>query len=388
MNRFSVYIPVFFLAFVIPATFASANCFVTGTIPGQGNIVVCDGNPPNPDPSGVQVGTESTNDNDEITIEAGASINTGGFAVSAGQGADLVVVNPGAGNLTGGGSSLATDGSGNTFIVRGGNLTAGNGIFFNGGDNNSVEFSNATINAGNNGMFFGAGSNNSVMVSSGNIIAGNNGIALLTGNNNAVEISKASITAGNNGVFFNDGNNKSLIFNSGTINAVNTGIFMNFGNNTIHINGGTITPQFGRAIETQDGEDLIVLRGGRIDPNMAGETIFTGPGNDTVRIVRLDSFSGLIDGEEGEADTLIFAQVIPNTEQCNTLRGQIAALNPSGDSITINGISFTWVNFEIIEDQLTCLNPIPTLSEWGLIGLAGVLGLIGFMAIRRKKITA
>lgn len=31
---------------------------------------------------------------------------------------------------------------------------------------------------------------------------------------------------------------------------------------------------------------------------------------------------------------------------------------------------------------------VPTLSEWGLIVLAGVLGLIAFVVIRRKKATA
>jgi len=31
---------------------------------------------------------------------------------------------------------------------------------------------------------------------------------------------------------------------------------------------------------------------------------------------------------------------------------------------------------------------IPTLSEWGLIAMAGVLGIIGLLAIRRKKVTA
>jgi hypothetical protein len=31
---------------------------------------------------------------------------------------------------------------------------------------------------------------------------------------------------------------------------------------------------------------------------------------------------------------------------------------------------------------------IPTLSQWGLIAMAGVLGLVGFMVIRRRKVTA
>jgi len=32
--------------------------------------------------------------------------------------------------------------------------------------------------------------------------------------------------------------------------------------------------------------------------------------------------------------------------------------------------------------------PIPTLSEWGLISMAGLLGIVGFMVMRRRKVTA
>ena len=31
---------------------------------------------------------------------------------------------------------------------------------------------------------------------------------------------------------------------------------------------------------------------------------------------------------------------------------------------------------------------IPTLSEWGLIAMAGILEILGFMIIRRRKVTA
>jgi hypothetical protein len=34
------------------------------------------------------------------------------------------------------------------------------------------------------------------------------------------------------------------------------------------------------------------------------------------------------------------------------------------------------------------LSPIPTLSEWGLISMAAILGIIGYMVIRRRKVTA
>jgi len=31
---------------------------------------------------------------------------------------------------------------------------------------------------------------------------------------------------------------------------------------------------------------------------------------------------------------------------------------------------------------------VPALSEWGLIAMASILGLLGFMVIRKRKITA
>jgi len=31
---------------------------------------------------------------------------------------------------------------------------------------------------------------------------------------------------------------------------------------------------------------------------------------------------------------------------------------------------------------------VPTLSEWGLIAMAGILGIVGFMVIRRRKASA
>jgi|GEM_PF-3566440 len=32
--------------------------------------------------------------------------------------------------------------------------------------------------------------------------------------------------------------------------------------------------------------------------------------------------------------------------------------------------------------------PVPTLNQWGLIAMAGILGIVGFMIIRRRKVTA
>ena len=44
--------------------------------------------------------------------------------------------------------------------------------------------------------------------------------------------------------------------------------------------------------------------------------------------------------------------------------------------------------------EVFCCNPssppamVPTLSEWGLLAMAGILGIVGFMVIRRRKLTA
>jgi hypothetical protein len=32
--------------------------------------------------------------------------------------------------------------------------------------------------------------------------------------------------------------------------------------------------------------------------------------------------------------------------------------------------------------------PIPTLSEWGLIAMAGIIGTVGYLVIRRRKVSA
>jgi len=36
----------------------------------------------------------------------------------------------------------------------------------------------------------------------------------------------------------------------------------------------------------------------------------------------------------------------------------------------------------------TPVSNVPTLSEWGLITMAALLGIVGFMVMRRKRVTA
>ncbi len=48
--------------------------------------------------------------------------------------------------------------------------------------------------------------------------------------------------------------------------------------------------------------------------------------------------------------------------------------------------AYTIVIAAVVDPDI--ISPIPTLSEWGLITMAGVLGIVGFMVIRRRKVTA
>jgi len=58
-----------------------------------------------------------------------------------------------------------------------------------------------------------------------------------------------------------------------------------------------------------------------------------------------------------------------------------------GSTLTINclddpgDITCTFTNV-LLETQ------VPTLSEWGLIAMAGILGIVGLMVVRRRKATA
>jgi len=41
-----------------------------------------------------------------------------------------------------------------------------------------------------------------------------------------------------------------------------------------------------------------------------------------------------------------------------------------------------------VEKLLVVISPIPTLTEWGLLTMAGVLGIVGYLVIRRRKAVA
>lgn len=85
--------------------------------------------------------------------------------------------------------------------------------------------------------------------------------------------------------------------------------------------------------------------------------------------------------------SIIFAMEVPE-ELLPFISSQIALADPEDGSITINGFFYSWENCELLVNNLVGVRnvrPIPTLSEWGLIAMAGVLGIIGLLTMRRRK---
>ncbi len=66
----------------------------------------------------------------------------------------------------------------------------------------------------------------------------------------------------------------------------------------------------------------------------------------------------------------------------------LTTINTSNGITNIIGQSETGLDALIFGPDPDFTRPIPTLSEWGVIAMAGILGIAGFMVIRRRKVAA
>ena len=122
------------------------------------------------------------------------------------------------------------------------------------------------------------------------------------------------------------------------------------------------------------------------------EFVFTAPGSDNPNFTLKDPSEPITTTGIARGETTTVTEEVPpgwildvDEEEC-TGDADIFIFNEP------NGLRF---NCESDNATVTCTffnvklpTNIPTLSEWGLIAMAGVLGIIGLLAIRRRKITA
>ena len=294
------------------------------------NTFTCDTNPPNPDFTGIQ--QNSNNNNLIVNMLPGSEIDT---------------------------TAASTDA-----------IDLGSG-------NNQITLNGAKVRAlDDNGIQSGSG--------------GGNG-------NNIISINDSEVRCDSDCIdLLGDGNSNVSIFRSRIIsidnNAVNTG----GGDDTIIavdseiLAGPQCCNNFG--IHTSGGEDRVTIINTRVAGFIDVGTPFairTGDQNDIVTLGTGARIDGLIDCGEG-FDTVVFAMEVPQ-DSLAFISSQLASKNPAGDNITINGLLYQWEFCEELVNELSEAAPlavVPTLSEWGLIAMAGLLGIAGFIVARRRKVTA
>ncbi len=93
----------------------------------------------------------------------------------------------------------------------------------------------------------------------------------------------------------------------------------------------------------------------------------------------------------GLGDVLLDSETVPVTGLTDSFIG-------IESQVPITRVSLDFLNLPAAPEVKTILNVrfgeqvdpavVPTLSEWGLITMAGLLGIVGFMVIRRRQVTA
>ena len=88
---------------------------------------------------------------------------------------------------------------------------------------------------------------------------------------------------------------------------------------------------------------------------------------------------------------MFFACMGDITQNFNTIAGALAAAQLFNRNSTIPGDLLSGLSeqqlLECVNWDFAAVETIPTLSEWGLIAMAGILGLVGFIVLRRRLAT-
>ena len=197
--------------------------------------------------------------------------------------------------------------------------------------------------------------------------------------------------------------------NDGMMTCGNRCVTTGGGPDTVNVDG-TVLNCDGRGINTSFNEDIVNVRNAVV--NSVNSSIRTGGDNDVINVfesvlntsgpnatIQTDAgddrvelgtgavVNGLIDCGS-EFDTIIFEMDVPENE-LTFFSSQIALATVPDGSITINGLSYEWQDCELLVNELVGVpietKPIPTLSQWGLIAMAAILGVVGLLVSRKRN---
>ena len=293
----------------------------------NGDTIICTNSVPNPDLVGIQ--EAGNNNNLTIEMQSGSIINTTAASTEA--------------------------------------IDVGNG-------NNSLIMNNAQVISidNDNAMSFGSG-NNLFHISDSQIRCEEDCIDMGNGPGELTLTGSLIQSIDNNGIDAEDGPDKLTVIDSQILA------------------GEACCNNFGVTLGNGDDELSVV------NSRIAGFTmnqpipfaITMGDGINTVRLGNLAQIEGLIRcNESTDTDTIVFEMAVPSDE-VDAVNAEIATKNPAGDSIVINGLLYQWIDCDELVPQVVggFSTSVPTLSQWGLIAMAGILGIVGLMVIRRRKAT-
>ena len=326
-----------FTVFAVTVSFAF-NQISFAVCGGGPTVFVCDTADPNPDPVGIQ--ELGNNQNLNISVLPGAGIDTTILAMDD--------------------DGIETGNGMNEISVDGGSIIGEDNGIKAGQDIDRVTINNAVIHSLTNDTIDLNDGNDVLEIVDSIITAVTSNLVRLDDDDDIAHVTGSELrvlTADGNDTGFNAGSGNDNVFIEDTI-----------------IQGGTTLDPLPKAIDLASGNDVLTLGNGVVLKGLVSGNV--------------ESF-GIIDCGSG-FDTIIFDMDVPE-EAVNAISSQILSSNPADGSITINGLFYIWEDCELLVPQLNGVRevkPIPTLSQWGLIAMAGVLGMIGLLAIRRRKVAA
>lgn len=178
----------------------------------------------------------------------------------------------------------------------------------------------------------------------------------------------ASDDCGENILYATDSDNDNILTAltpDGTLQTIGTGSDIGFGGLAYDDENEILYGLSG------DGETMNLYR------------ISTTTGNLTLIGPFGDEFEASIDTglAYDEFNKILYANYVDSLFTLNVNTGAATLVGPNNlDEVEVDGLA--WL------DPCGPPTSVPTLSEWGLIAMAGVLGLVGFMVIRRKTVSA
>jgi hypothetical protein len=359
-----------------------ATCTPSDTGTSGSDTIICDTSNP---PTGQVEGGDG---DDNIVIEsgvnsssqvAGDNYNSG----TTGTGDDFIIVNGTLTDTSLSGDSFNDDGAGDDIIINNGtsdiemygDSAGGNG------SGNDIIINNGTTYGLIGDTAGGDGSGSDQLVNNGtvNTLVGDTYSGNASGND----------TITNNGYVINDiVGDGGMVSSTGNDTIINNGVVdysiygddaygIGTGNDTIN-NSGTVNQN----IDAGGGNDTVANSG------VVNGTIYAGAGDDTVIIQGNGTVNGTMDGGSGY-DVLTFSLNSSDPAQLEEWAAQIAAANPAGGTLTINGHIYTWQNFEELSSLLLTLvrlngygDPFAVFcSRQGGLDIYRIQGTTGILAL-------